>query len=98
MRARLRDLAERGARLLRRFASRNDILLAVIASAAKQSRSSYLPQGANFRLPSLIGDAEGRWQADSIRRTLQRLCLDCSPARSLARVCHVRMIARRRDP
>jgi hypothetical protein len=53
------------------FASRNDILLAVIASAAKQSRSSYVPQGAIFRLPSLIGDADGRRQADSIRRTLQ---------------------------
>ena len=53
MRARPRDLAGRGARLLRRFASRNEILLAVIASAAKQSRSSYVPQGAIFRLPSL---------------------------------------------
>src|ERR1700730_9872366 len=48
----------------------------IIASAAKQSRSSYVPQGAIFRLPSLIGDADGRRQADSIQRTLQRLCLD----------------------
>lgn len=61
MRARLRDLAERGARLLRRFASCNDILLAVITSAASNlvpvtdGRSGYPPENLTGRLPAIFG-------------------------------------------
>jgi hypothetical protein len=48
MRARLRDLAERGARLLRRFASCNDILLAVTSRgrAPQPSRSIRIHRNA----------------------------------------------------